>query len=347
VKVRNLKALIRKPPEDRSPAAGPVAWGLFSFGISAWLVLLLTAAVTASQAQEGEPDHPFRFGFSSALMQEVNENDSRAAMKVWVETLVKDGTVRADPHALYCKDLTSMAVALQNGTLDGVAVSTSELLALREQVEFNRYIFGITDASIFEEYVLLVHAQSSINRIEDLPGRSLNVLRHVRMSLAIPWLDTLLLEKGLKPAQDSCGRITEENKLTKTVLPVFFRQTDVCLVSRKGFKMMEELNPQVGRQLRVLASSPEFVAGGFFFRAGYPQAQQDKFVSEVMRVHTRPSGRQVLTVFQMDRLVEHPASVLDTAIALMGTHRRLSAGTNPPSVVAANVAPEGTKGAGR
>ena len=36
-----------------------------------------------------------------------------------------------------------------------------------------------------------------------------------------------------------------------------------------GFKTMSELNPQVGRRLKVLASSAELVPTGFCFRRDY------------------------------------------------------------------------------
>ena len=272
-------------------------------------------------------DHPFRFAFSTALMPEVNINDSRAAMKVWVDTMLKSGFARADPNVLISQELSTLAAALRNRTVDGVAISTIEFLALREQVRFNRYIFGVVDGSISDTYVLLVHKDSGLGRVEDLRTRTLNVLRTSRTCLAVPWLDTLLIEKGLSPTRGFFSRVVEEQKLTNAVLPVFFGKADACLVPRKGFKTMAELNPQVSRQLRELAASPELVATGFFFREGYSQAEQDKCVAQFTRVHSVPSGQQILTVFQTERLEEHPLSAMNSALDLLETHRRLC-GTN-------------------
>jgi ABC-type phosphate/phosphonate transport system substrate-binding protein len=323
---RSLSLAAHSLAGSRSPKDGLVARCLSGFRISAWLLLLFAVGTVPGQSQETEPEHPFRFAFSSALMGNANENDARAAMKVWADTLVQEGTVRGDPEVLFCLEVTDMIMALQSRRVDGLAALTSEFYLLRDKVEFNRFIFAVEAGSIFQEYVILVHADSGLTQIEDLRGRTLNVLRNSRLCLAIPWMDTLLLDKGLKPAQAFCGRITEQDKLAKTVLPVFFRQTDACLVTRKGFNTMGELNPQVIKQLRVLATSPQYVTGGFFFRRGYPRFQQDQFVNEMERVHNRPSGHQILTVFQTERLEEHPLSVLDSAIALLEIHRRLSRG---------------------
>ena len=82
-----------------------------------------------------------------------------------------------------------------------------------------------------------------------------------RMSLALAWLDIALFNDGCRPVAEFC-RVEQNKKLTKVVLPVFFRQNDACVVTRRGFKTMSELNPQVGQQLRVLASSPNWCQAG-------------------------------------------------------------------------------------
>ena len=326
MKTRNSKS------EIQCAETGAVAGGRPGLKISRWIrifsVVLFSCLNAAGSDQTVEMDHPFRFGFSIALMPDVNENDARAAMKVWADAIIKNGAVRADPNVLMFHDFASMSDDLQNRIVDGVATTTIGFFAIQKQVEFNHFVFGATDGSIFDEYVLLVHQDSSLTNIEDLRGRTLNIQKHTRTCLALVWLDTLLMEKGLRPAQDFCGRVNEESKLTQAVLPVFFHKADACLVTRKGFKTMCELNPQVGRQLRVLATSPEFVAAGFFFRTGYPRTQQERCLSEFTRVHTNPTGQQILTVFQTDRLEEHPASVMDSALALLGRHRHLLGETN-------------------
>ena len=299
--------------------------------------LLMVWVGFSSLAQTTEVDRPFRFGFSMALMPEVNENDSRAAMKVWAETMVKSGAVRADTNVVMSHDLSNLLAGLLDRAVDGVAVSTSEFLTLREQVKFNRFVFGVFDGGISDSYVLLVHKNSGMVRVEELQGRSLMVLQTSRASLAVPWLDTLLIESGLKATSDFFAQVAPEVKLTKAVLPVFFRKADACLVTRKGFKTMGELNPQVSQQLRVLASSPELVPTGFFFREGFPQAQQDKCLKEFTNVHTTPGGQQILTVFQTERLEEHPVAVLESTIALLEKHQRSRGSTNSPQAEPAPV----------
>ena len=180
---------------------------------------------------------------------------------------------------------------------------------------------------ITEEYVLLVHQDSEIHRIEDLRGRSVMFWKNSRMSLASAWLDIALFNNGCPRVAEFC-RVTQNNKLSKVVLPVFFRQSDACVVTRRGFKIMSELNPQVSQQLRVLASSPELVPSGFCFRRDYDDPLREIIVTEMGSLTATPAGQQVLTLFQSGPLEAWPISCLDSAFELLATHERLCGGTN-------------------
>ena len=100
------------------------------------------------------------------------------------------------------------------------------------------------------------------------------------------------------------------------ILPVFFRKTDACVVTRRGWETMGELNPQVTLQLRELASSPELVTMVLFFRAGYQSPSRRKVMQALLDMPKSPHGRQILTLFRGEALQEVPRSVLDSARSL-------------------------------
>jgi hypothetical protein len=62
------------------------------------------------------------------------------------------------------------------------------------------------------------------------------------------------MRSGLEPSADFAGLLSQNSKLAKAVPPVFFRQCPACVVTRNGFQTVCELNPQAGRQLKVIAS---------------------------------------------------------------------------------------------
>jgi phosphonate transport system substrate-binding protein len=93
------------------------------------------------------------------------------------------------------------------------------------------------------------------------------------------------------------------------------------VVTRRGFQTLAELNPQVGKELRVLAASPDLIATVFCFRAEFKSSEMDRIVDALRNFHLTAAGRQVLTVFQSDRLQEIPATALASARRLYDSDR--------------------------
>ena len=93
----------------------------------------------------------------------------------------------------------------------------------------------------------------------------------------------------------------------------FFGQVDACLVSRNSYNISAELNPQLGRQLRVLEQSPGFVTGIIAVRKGLEKANRDAIMKILTEMYTDPKGKQIMTLFRINRLVpfmpEHIVSV--------------------------------------
>lgn len=330
---------------DQEQVAQPVRRGL---GLLWWTVLgfgLLGAPprVSAEQAQPVAPTKVFRLGFSSSTFSDVNENDARAAVKVWAHMLFKERGLPVEPEPRILTGPAAIAQALRGKEVDAIALPTHEYRQLGEEVDSRLFIGGLNEGKITEEYVLLVHQASDVRRIEELRGRNLVCWQNSRMSLGSVWLDTVLLKDGFPRAAEFC-RITQSSKLAKAVLPVFFRQAEACLVTRRGFKTMCEMNPQVNQRLRVLLTSPELVPSGFCFRRGYDDPLRETIIAELAKIRLTPAGAQVLTLFQSGSLEAHPVSCLESAFALLALHERLCAGTTPPGPVKPILAPSKTNG---
>lgn len=279
-------------------------------------------AVAPLARAAGEPA-PLRFGFSAEAFVDVNETDTRAALKIWAQTLGSERGIPVDGLVEIYANTDAMKEALLSRKVDAVTMMTAQFWALRQVVPLGPIILGFVRGVETEEYVLLVHRDSPFAQPADLRGRSVNLLLGSRASLARPWLECTLLEGHLGPFGDFFGKISPVGKLTKAVLPVFFRQTDACVVTREGFRTMSELNPQVGRQLRVLMSSAPLVPVVFCFRGDLQSRYRDKLISEIQRVATSPAGRQTLALFQSEQLIARPISDLDDACALLDRHERL------------------------
>ena len=262
------------------------------------------------------------------MFTDVNENDARAAVKVWGQTLARERGVPTDPDPFIFKTVEQLRSSLEQREVDAVALTLLEYDLIRRDVNLAPIFLTYNSGSTTEQYVLLAHRDGPVQTMADLRGRHLLSHSNPRTCLAPLWLDTLLVEAGLPAAAALAGKTTLETKLSRVVLPVFFRQADACVVTRSGFAMMSELNPQVGKQLVVLAASEAMVPAVFAFRADYAPPYRETLLAGVRDLHSSPAGQQVLTIFHSERIEEQPAASLESALELIAAHAQLSSGTN-------------------
>ena len=297
----------------------------------AWAFLLWGASAPVGRGQEaGAPDSNdiFRIGFSTAIFADLNENDIKAAMKVWMETIARGIDLHVDPTPVMLEGTAALDAALRSGQVASAAMISPEYLAMSADMQTGAIILPISGGGITEEYLLLVHRDSPVRQVNELAGRSLIRLENPRASLAPIWMEVLLAQNGLSDGEECLSAMTRTPKASQAILQVFFRKIDACLVTRASFEIANELNPQVGKQLRVLAASPKFVPQLYCFRPDYPPALCKKAVAEISKMHESRQGRQVFTAFKIDQLMEQPTSCMDSARELLATHAKLYAATN-------------------
>ena len=294
------------------------------------LVLLLAiAAAPALKAADnfaGTNLEPIRFAFSSRMFTDVNENDAKASVKAWGLALAKERGVPMSTDAILLTGPAQLKQSLLDATIDGAAVTTEEYLSLDPELQGTNVFMSSIGNRFTEEYLLLVRADAAITDLGGLRGRKIVLFDNARASLAPLWLEVLLSENKFGAPADYFGQVVKAQKLAQVVLPVFFRQRDACIVTRRGFDTMCELNPQVRAQLRVVATSPELVPALGFIRRGYTSPLRAVLFSALRGLENSPAGTQVLTLFQSDELREAPASLLASARELLAAHRRLQPG---------------------
>lgn len=140
------------------------------------------------------------------------------------------------------------------------------------------------------------------------------------------WAEAIGARRGLDMDMESrlFLEIVMSSTPSRAVLPVFFGQADVALVTRSAFETMIELNPQVGAQLKVLANSGPLLP---LLLAPTRHADPDvmgKVMKAILELQEEPGGDQILMMFKTDKLVRCEASWLESFQALVKEHQALS-----------------------
>ena len=283
------------------------------------------------------PESPakFRLAFSIGVIGEINRNDAKASTLAWGKMILSQRNIVAETVPAVFDRPDDLFHALQNEEIDAAAVLANDFLTHPAAVPPDGVFLAARNGKTTEQYVLLVRQDSGIQDVAGLKGRNLELQESARTSLAPAWLDTVLAEHKLGLTEDMFSKITRNEKVSRVIQRLFFRQTDACVATREAFATAGELNPQVQKELRVLATSQEVVPSCFFFRPGFSPNLRQRIEEAMLALHETAAGKQVLTVFQGERLEKHPLSCLDSASALVAEQARLRGVTPEKGAVAA------------
>jgi hypothetical protein len=136
------------------------------------------------------------------------------------------------------------------------------------------------------------------------------------------WLDTVLLGAGLGPSHQFFTELRRSQKPSRSILPVFFGQVTACVVQESALKVMNELNPQIGRQVKILKRSENLVNLLLCATAWADRRDVDMIVTEGIDAFNDPKSRQALTMVQMNRFYLFQPDYLAATADLYARHQR-------------------------
>nr|WP_320192146.1 PhnD/SsuA/transferrin family substrate-binding protein [uncultured Desulfobacter sp.] len=291
-----------------------------SFRLWAMALLVVTVCLHAGPAQSIER---LNIGFSRSIIGGVNENDALAVIKVWATELIVSENVAVNVHPEIYGDVREIENALKRNQADFICITSTEFFDLQHLLDREKCIFSVNEGRMTEEYLLITRKSSPIAELKDLKSRSLLFTKNARNALSVIWLDVELGRAGLPAAEHFFNRMEPVGKISAALLPIFFGREDACLVTRNGFDIMAELNPQIPNQLKILTASMKYIPDFLVFRKGYQSIIKDIILKEIQTWNQTPAGHQILTIFHTDALIPKPFEILWPTMDLIKEHRRL------------------------
>ncbi len=282
-------------------------------GLAALIILsgIIDGGITGRAKAAQSETSRVRIGISRGTWGGVNANDAMAAIRAWTKIILGQRGITVDVETKILGSVVDMSDSLKNGLVEAASLVTSEFLALDPKFKPDSVFLAFRNEAYTEKYVILAHQGSGIRDLHDLQGRQVLIHQGPRTGLAPQWFESLMANRLMDAADGTSVKTKTEENPSKAVLQVFFRKADASVVSANAFNTASELNPQLRRELRILASSPEVIPIVFFFRAGYVSDIRDKLEAAITALHETPAGQQVLTVFQCDRIEKRSVSHLE------------------------------------
>ncbi len=267
-----------------------------------------TVAGDASVRQNG-----IVYGYSAQLFYNVNPRDLTGLLEVFVritERKMKDpGKTSFEVY----ENIADTEKALIKDEVDILIMIPEDFVRLRAQYQLDPILSADYGDHFYNEILLLVRKDSGITEVGQLRGKNLLVDVGQQGNIPMKWLDSFLTTRLFSSAKKFFGSIHEYTKSNQVITQVFFGKADACLVSRNLFELSAELNPQLKSKLHVLEQSPGFVTGIIAARKGLKKSTRDDIAGILAEMYTDPKGKQIMTLFRINRLVpclpEHLVSV--------------------------------------
>jgi phosphonate transport system substrate-binding protein len=272
---------------------------------------LLAGTLTAA-ADESCPDtgRPVVIGFSGKVFFNVDPRDAIGLARVWMQTADRAMKGAMPSTVVFLREIEDLEKALRNNEVDIVVLIAQEFVQLRGRVPLAPVLSADYGKHFYDELLVLVRNDSGITRMEQLRGKSIRIESCRKGSVPIRWLDSYLTKRVSTNSRTFFSTIREYPKASQVIMPLLFNQTDACLASRDSLETMNELNPQIGRSLRILETSPGFVTGLIAVRRDIRNPRRDALVKALRDMNNDPKGRQLLTMFRINRLVDFKAEHL-------------------------------------
>jgi phosphonate transport system substrate-binding protein len=292
------------------------------------IVLLISISLPWASESTGEDNSPIpqkslNMAYLNFSLGEVDIKDARVAVNLWSSEISKGFKWNLQINSFFLEDSAVLFSGLKEKKYDVMSLTILDYLKIKQLVDIEPAVGTIIGGKPGEEYALVTRQDKGGKNLEDLRNKKLIIQKDQWNSNIAPiWLDSLLLKQGLSSAKNFFSSIKIVDKPSQAVLPVFFRQTDVALVTKRGFTTMVELNPQLGAELQIVAFSPCFVTGVISFRRDISPEIKTQLVDSILKLTTLPRGKQILTLYKVDGFFPCKPTHFDSVNELIQEHKK-------------------------
>jgi ABC-type phosphate/phosphonate transport system substrate-binding protein len=277
----------------------------------------------AMAEQPGDMPKVLRVGFLQKVFFDMDPRDAKAAMEVQGREISAALGVNTAPQVMVYTDIASMVEAVRQGQLEMVSMPGTEYLRLRKKVPLIPAFVGTNSKGQGVSYLIITRKDSGVNSFQDLKGKTMLAPSISRHELSHLWLEVLLMRSGRFDKNGYFQQIKESKKASNGIMGVFFRQADAALVTSTALATAQKLNPQLEKQLQVIARSGNLSDGVACLLPSSTERFRRSLVDVVVKLNQTARGRQLFAMFQSDGVTLFKPEYMHGLEELLNEHERL------------------------
>ena len=285
-------------------------------------VLIVTRARAQSESSKGKE---IVIGFSQNLFTGQDQRDVAAALDVFAQELSKKAGLSFLPQMRLFDSPDTYSDAIQRGSLSIVCATTSDYFQLRKKSDLSPFVVPTVNGSSSEDRILLVHTASNLTNLTSLAKKKIVFKAGARGEISQRWLTVELFNLHQPVPEFFFSKIILAKKESEALMSVFFRQADAAIVTTTAYTIMTEQNPQLKRDLVIIARSPRYMYSVICFTNNISANDRLILSKTFLSMNSYTAGRQILQVFQHDDMAAFQMDNMNTIEQLESDYQRVLA----------------------
>lgn len=283
------------------------------------LYIILYQQFNSGQADRKLPDsekNVYKIILCTNTFHHANDEDFEAVSKVLANHFIRTSQLDGEIEVVVAK--TREDILFHTSIkYDMIVISTQDYIDLKSSRPLEPALINFTNGSIGQKFLLVTHRLDNITSIKQLQNKTILIESRTEQNSPRFWLDKILRTNKLSIKEKFFDEIKFENKVTNTLLPVFFRKVHAAIVTESGFNLVAELNPQIKKELTIVAESKYIADGIICVNSSEKNLERKKSVIDIMsNVHNNTYGSQILTFFATDKVIKFKPEFLNEYLEL-------------------------------
>lgn len=170
-----------------------------------------------------------RFGFLSHSNNVLNFKDARDSLSNWIKDLGLSNNLKVDSK--FFTSIDDLIDTYSKNQLDMIVISLPDYYENKERLKriSKDYWTATFSNDDFSQFYLITQVDSKITSVKDITNKSISLELYDKVPEV--WIDKLSLSINKKSIENISSKILKENKESSALLNVFFKKTDLAVVS--------------------------------------------------------------------------------------------------------------------
>lgn len=236
-----------------------------------------------------------------------SRNIVKESFSQWVEEIRKISTYKpfktliVEPHFFNTPD--ELYKEVYNNSLDIININSWDYNRLKFADRLKPILVASpNEKEKKERFYLIKHVSNSVESIEQLINQKIVLPKFNPVQLAKSWLQVELYDKLGKKKYRTIKIVESRNNDNYELYSVFFRRIDYAVIRESSYLTAVELNPQLKKQISILAKSPGYIYYFAAARINFDEELCNEIIKLGMNLHTSVAGRQILNLMRGVRI---------------------------------------------